>query len=88
MPTTYAKVIRQLIWRDTTKIFVLVMYPTGTHEWLPVDKKEYLHQLRQITDPDAEYPCRVELEPAGEVYINPCQPSAMIYHTATWPTEA
>ena len=82
MTTTYAEVIRHLAWKDTTNVFVFVTYLNGRQEWLPVDKKEYLRQLRLITDPNVEYPCRVELEADGEIYINPTAPSAIIYHMA------
>lgn len=53
------------------KLYVAVHYPTNTHEWLPVDKAEYLRQLKLISNPEVPYPCLFEVEPDNEMYIHP-----------------
>ena len=70
---TYFDIIRIIENSPIDKgLFVRVFYPTGSHEWLPVDKSEYLRQLKMITYPDSNpFPCLFEVENDGEMYIHP-----------------
>jgi hypothetical protein len=69
---TYGQVLETL--RQSTKpLYVAVIYAKGTHEWLPVDKTEYIRQLGLI-HPDSlslPYPCYFEIESDGEMFIHP-----------------
>jgi hypothetical protein len=68
---TYADVIN-LLEASKEKVYVAVIYPSGRWEWLPVDKEEYLRQLKMISNAaDVPYPCRFEIERSGEMFIHP-----------------
>ena len=67
---TYLDVIR-ILESNTNRLYVAVFYPSGTHEWLPVDRTEYLRQLKGIGNPEIPYPCLFEVEPDGEMFIHP-----------------
>jgi len=75
MKHTYADVIKML--EQDGKLFVAVFYPNHTSKsphygWLPVDKAEYLRQLRLILDPaGVDFPCYFEVEPDGDMFIHP-----------------
>lgn len=72
---TYADAI-DLIDLASGKVYVAVHYPSGTYEWLPVDKTEYLRQLRMISNAaDVPYPCLIERDRDGEVFIHPKVPN-------------
>lgn len=71
MNRTYADVITLLKASGKNKLHVTAHYANGRHEWLPVDKKEYLRQLKLISSPETvKYPCWFEVESDGEMYIH------------------
>ena len=46
--------------------------PNERHTWFPVDAKDYLFELKLIDDPSKyEYPCYVEVESDGNIFIHP-----------------
>lgn len=68
---TYKDVIETLE-KSSEKLYVAVIYHTDCHEWLPVDKEEYIRQLSTISNPETiPYPCWLEIEPDGEMFIHP-----------------
>ena len=68
---TYKDVIN-LIEVCSGQLYVAVIYATDRHEWLPVDKTEYLRQLRMIGNPEeCPYPCYFEVDKDGEMFIHP-----------------
>ena len=70
----YADVLKLLLESGDNSLHVAVIYPTGKHEWLPVDKSEYIRQLSMINKQSAsttEYPCYFEVESDGSMYIHP-----------------
>lgn len=71
MKKTYAVVITFLEASENHRLYVTAHYPTGRYEWLPVDKAEYLRQLKQISSPELhQYPCWFQLERDGEMFIH------------------
>jgi hypothetical protein len=71
---TYSDVLILLKESGKSNLYVAVIYPTGSHEWLPVDKTEYIRQLALIEPQSAKstpYPCWFEVEKDGEMYIHP-----------------
>ena len=55
-------------------LFAPVFYITGRTEWLPVDKVEYLRQIKMFDKPETiPLPCYIEIESDGEVFIHPRQ---------------
>lgn len=55
----------------TTGVFVAVIYHSGKHEWLPVDKHLYLQDLKGVLNPECyDFPCYVEME-LDNLYIHP-----------------
>ena len=70
MKRSYLCVIR-LLEKTSGKLFVAVFYPSGTFEWLPVDKSEYLRQLKQIGNPEIDYPCLFEVDSDEDCFIHP-----------------
>jgi len=72
MKLTYADVIELLEVSPEKFFFVPVFFGTGTMEWMPVDKNEYVRQLRLISKPETyDYPCMVEIEHDGELFLHP-----------------
>ena len=70
-PITYADVLR-VVKESSQNLYVAVIYVTGTVEWLPVDKVEYVKQLELIYVPDsARFPCYFEVESDGQMFIHP-----------------
>lgn len=70
---SYKKFI-ELLEKSKEKIYVPVFYVSGTYEWLPIDKAEYLRILRQIANPDLDtlpFPCKVEIESDGQIFLHP-----------------
>lgn len=68
----YLDVIKILETSHSNRLSVAIFYKNGRYEWLPVDKTEYLRQLKLISSPETvEYPCWVEVEPDGEMFIHP-----------------
>ena len=67
--TTYGQVLAELE-RSTERLYVSVFYPTGTFEWLPVDKTEYIRQLKMMDLGSLllPYPCYFEVD--GEMFIH------------------
>jgi len=70
MYKTYADVITLLEASGNHPLYVTVFYPNGPYEWLPVDKTEYLRQLKLINSPEVKYPCLIEVERDGEMFIH------------------
>ena len=71
MNKTYADVITLLEASGEHPLYVTAHYANGRYEWLPVDKAEYLRQLKLIDSPEmAEYPCWFEVERDGEMFIH------------------
>jgi hypothetical protein len=71
---TYQNVIDLLKRIETGKMYVPVFYLSGRHEWMPVDKMEYLRTLLQITNTNLDtlpFPCKVEIESDGEIFLHP-----------------
>ena len=51
-------------------IFVSVHYPTGTMEWLMMDRTEYLRQLQMIGNPrERRFPCKADHDRSGDLFI-------------------
>jgi hypothetical protein len=71
---TYLEILNMFRGSGDKKLYVAVIYPTGGVDWLPVDKGEYIRQLSMI-DPlsakNTSFPCYVETESDGEMYIHP-----------------
>lgn len=70
MKRSYADVIRLLQESGNNRLYVTAHYKNGRHEWLPVDKAEYLRQLLMISNPEIDYPCYFEVERDGEMFIH------------------
>lgn len=52
-------------------VYVAVHYhPKGTYEWLPVERTEYLRQLRMIGNPDIPFPCYFDTDADENIYIH------------------
>jgi hypothetical protein len=67
----YSDVIVLLEKSGNARLYVTVHYVNGRYEWMPVDKAEYLRQLKMISNPsDVAYPCRFEVEKDDEMYIH------------------
>ena len=67
---TYADIIK-VIEESDKRLSVAVIFSEKNWTWLPVDKAEYLRQLKMISNPEIPYPCWLELEPYGEMFIHP-----------------
>src|ERR1035438_9461864 len=71
MKKTYVDVITLLEASGSHRLHVTAHYANGRYEWLPVDKIQYLQQLKAISNPESvEYPCWFEVEPDGEMFIH------------------
>jgi len=71
MKKHYNDVITLLEASGTNRLHVVAHYSNGRHEWLPVDKAEYLRQLKMISSPEmVEYPCWFQVERDGEMFIH------------------
>lgn len=71
---TYSDVLTHLKNTGENKLHVAVIYANDRHEWLPIDKKEYIRQLEQIHPESAnttQYPCFFEIENSGDMFIHP-----------------
>jgi hypothetical protein len=78
---TYADILK-MVETNPQGLFVAIIYTKkGTHEWLPVDKKIFIHQLRLISHPEQNtYPCYFEVERDGEMFIHPQGESKLSIH--------
>lgn len=58
-------------------VYVQFVYPTGTQEFLPIDKWHFFHDIAGPTkDMDRPYPCAVEVNGVtGDIYIYPQRPN-------------
>lgn len=62
----------RIVKESRKNLYAPVFYITGTYEWLPIDKIQFIHQLSLITNADkVEYPCYFEIESDGEMFIHP-----------------
>jgi hypothetical protein len=60
------------IFHTNKDVYVPIFYVTGTMEWFKIDKTAYLNQLDDCCGHwDKPFPCRVEVESDGEVFIHP-----------------
>ena len=67
---TYKDII-DLLEKTTELVYVSVYYPSGRYEWLPVDRIEYLRQLKMIDQPENyPFPCFVSVDSDLEVFIH------------------
>lgn len=68
---TYKDVLN-VIEKSSKRVYVAVFYHGGTYEWLPIDKQEYIRQLKMIANPEVcPFPCWFEIESDGEMFIHP-----------------
>jgi len=68
---TYAEVI-QLLHDAPAAYAPLFFGPDKQHiHWIPIDKREYKETLASTDDWSLPFPCRVEREPDGMVYLHP-----------------
>ncbi len=65
---TYGDILE--ILESNGDLYVPVFYVVGTMEWFKVDKEEYVRYIREV-DLDYPYPCYVEVESDGEIFIHP-----------------
>ena len=65
---TYLGLIK-LIQACKGGIYVAVHYVSGTYEWLPVDKTEYIRQLQMIGNPEIPFPCMFDVDKDEDIYI-------------------
>ena len=70
MKQSYLDVIKLLEVSGDNRLYITAHYTNGRYEWLPVDKTEYLRQLKMIGNPEIDYPCRFEVEKDGEMFIH------------------
>jgi hypothetical protein len=71
MKKYYNDVIALLGASGNNRLYITAHYANGRYEWLPVDKAEYLRQLKMIDSPELiEYPCWFQVERDGEMYIH------------------
>jgi hypothetical protein len=71
---TYSDILTLLKNTGENKLCVAVIYANDRHEWLPIDKKEYIQQLEQIHPESANtttYPCFFGIENDGSMLIYP-----------------
>jgi hypothetical protein len=70
---TYADIIRIIeASKPTEGLFIPIFYGTGTHEWFPVNKAEYLNNLKGIHKPETvAFPCLFQIEGDGEMFLHP-----------------
>jgi len=71
---TYSDILTVLKNTGENKLHVAVIYANDRHEWLPIDKKEYIRQLDQIHPKSASttpYPCFFEIENDKSMFIHP-----------------
>ena len=69
MKFSYANALTLI--KNNGRIYVAVIYENNRHEWLPVDKTEYIRQLEMITNAEnVEYPCWLQVWD-GDIYIHP-----------------
>lgn len=67
--TTYNDVIRHLN-HSKGRVSVAATYENGDYGWLPIDKAEYLRQLKMIGNPEINFPCMIKFD-GNETYIHP-----------------
>ena len=62
----------RIVKESRKNLYAPVFYITGTYEWLPIDKIQFIRQLSLISNADkVEYPCYFEIESDGEMFIHP-----------------
>ena len=67
---TYREVLNILEGNGDT--YIPIFYIKGTMEWYKIDKKDYIkNRTEDNTNLDMPYPCYVEVEQDGEVFIHP-----------------
>jgi hypothetical protein len=68
---TYATMISALELLPADKdLFVSAFYPTGTMEWIKVDKAEYLRCIQMVDKPrDKRFPCKADHDRSGNLFI-------------------
>ena len=66
---TYGEVLE--ILKSNGDLYVPVFYITGTYEWLKVDKDDYIDQITNPYISNTPYPCWIEVESDGEMFIHP-----------------
>jgi hypothetical protein len=70
---TYGEVLE--ILKANGDLYVPVFYITGTYEWLKVDKDHYIHQITNPYICDSPFPCYIEVESDGEMFMHPKTPN-------------
>lgn len=67
---TYRDVLN--ILKENGDTYVPIFYVKGTMEWYKIDKEIYIRNWNDYnTNLDMPYPCYVEIEIDGEVFIHP-----------------
>jgi hypothetical protein len=65
---TYGDILE--ILESNGDLYIPTFYHTGRYEWFKVDKEHYMRDIRG-SDLDFPYPCYVEVENDGEIFLHP-----------------
>lgn len=65
---TYGDILE--ILESNGDLHVPVFYSNGRYEWFKLDKEHHMNYIRSI-DLDFPYPCWVEVELDGEIFLHP-----------------